>query len=146
MKSIEETKKHFNVLIKNDKKHLKFFDQEYKEYKNSKNLNGSMYFLIEDRAYEVKNYKEIKFNLERSQKNSKDEKEEKPSFDTYFIRVLNAFIDFEDNDCSSWILENYEYLKNRVLGIYNNNKTCHLYQFKYVQNIPENKNNSFINL
>lgn len=146
MKTVAEIKAHFNVLIKGDKKHIKFFDKEFEEYKKSKDNNANLYFVVEGRNYEVKNYQEIKFNLEKSFKNSSNEVEEKPTFETYFIRVLNAFIDYEDNNCTSWILEHYDYLKNRVLGIYNENKTCHLYQFKYVEKVNENENNSFIEL
>ncbi|BAC44157.1 hypothetical protein D8X55_03970 [Malacoplasma penetrans] len=146
MRTVEETKKILNVLIKNDKKHLKFFDAKFNEYEQAKKDNAELYFVVENRNYLVTQYYELKYDLEKSQKNSKNVVEQKPSFETYFLRLLNAFLDFEDNDCTSWILDNYEYLKNRVSQIYANNKTCHLYQFKYVEVVPNNPNNQFIEL
>lgn len=146
MRSVEETKQILNVLIRNDKKHLKFFADKYNEFETAKNNGANLYFVVEGRNYLVTQYFELKYNLEKSQKNSKLEVEQKPSFDTYFIRLLNSFCNFEDNNCTEWILDNYEYLKNRVKQIYGENKTCHIYQFKYVESVQENPNNKFIQL
>lgn len=146
MRTVEETKKLLNELIRNDKKHLKFFDAPFVEYEQAKNDNANLYFAIENKYYIVTKYYELKYDLEQSQKNTSNIINEKPSLETYFIRLLNVFVDFEDNNCTSWILDNYEYLKNRLTQIYQNNKSCHLYQFKVVASVPNNPNNKFIEL
>lgn len=148
MRSANETKKILDELIENDKKHIKFFDQKFIEYRNAKSKGANLYFVINGKHYLVMKHHEVKYDFEKSHQNSRDETIEKPTFTTYFYRLLNKFLDFEDNDCTEWIEDNYQYLKEKVKNIYDSDKTCHIYQFKFCDtaNIKKSSNNRFITL
>lgn len=148
MKNAEEVKKILNQLIDDDKKHIKFFDQKFIEYRNAKSKGANLYFVINGKHYLVLKHHEVKMDFEKSHQNTKDETIEKPSFATYFYRLLNKLLDYEDNDCTEWILDSYEYLKERVKTIYDEGKTCHIYQFKFCDtaNIKKSSNNRFLTL
>ena len=146
MKTVEETKVVLNKLILEDKKHIKFFEDKFEQFDILKKAGANMYFVIEGNYYIIKQHKEVGFGIEQSFKNSEKLIAEKPTFETYFIRLINAFANYEDNNCTSWILENIDYLKNRVQAIYEKNKTCHIYQFKRVKKPTNNDNNRYIEL
>lgn len=146
MKNVEETKAILNKLIKEDKKHIKFFEDKFEEFEKAKMFNANLYFIIENKYYVVKKYHEVKYDWEKSFQNTEKEIIEKPSFTTYLFRSLNSFLNYEDNNCTSWIAENFEYLKNRIQGIYEKNKTCHIYQFKYVERVRDNSYNQYVRL
>ncbi len=144
MKSQQETKIILNKLISEDKKHIKFFEDKFDEFEFVKMANANLYFIIEGKYYLVKKYKEVRYNFEKSFQNSEKEIVEKPTFTTYFLRLINEFLNYEDNNCTEWIIENFNYLQNRVKSIYEKNKTCHIYQFKKVEHPKDNSFNKYI--
>lgn len=125
-----ETKQILNGLIAEDKKHIRLYDKKFAQYDKAKKTKIKCYFILNNESYLITNYVEVKMKKEKSGKNTMFSKLETPSKATYFIRFLNAVADFEDNDCTQWIFDNFEYIKNRVDSIHDNGNTCHIYQFK----------------
>lgn len=135
MRPIEETKKILSDLIKNDKKHLRFFDKNFDEYEISKKDNSDFYFIMNNEKYLITNFEHLKLD-----KNVE-------TFSTYFLNLLSCFVKFEKNECTNWIIDHYEYLKNRVMEIYKNQKDCYIFQFKKVDsNHIEKQNSQYVNL
>lgn len=125
-----ETKQILNKLISEDRKHIRLYDKKFSVYDKAKKSKVKCYFILNGESYLITNYVELKMKKEKSGKNTMFSKLETPSKATYFIRFLNAVADFEDNDCTKWLFENFEYIKNRVDGIHESGSTCHIYQFK----------------
>lgn len=146
MRTVEETKAILNKLIREDKKHIKFFEDKYEDFEMCKLASAKMYFVIEGKYYLVKRHYEVRYDFEKSFQNSEKEIVEHPTYITYFFRVINQFLNLEDNNCTNWIMENLNYLAERVKGIYEKNKTCHIYQFKRVEAPTDNRFNKYITL
>lgn len=144
MQNTSEIKSAFNKLISEDKKHIKFFENKFQQFEYTKMAGSNFYFIVDNKYYVVHKHHEVKYDFEKSFQNSEREVVEKPTFETYFIRTLNALLNYEDNNCSSWIVNNIDYLKNKVKDIYDKNKTCHIYQFKKVSNPKNNSYNKYI--
>lgn len=111
----QEVKKILNGLIANDKKHVRLYDVPF-NFSNEDIKLGKCYFKIENGTYQV---------LQNEMVSSTNK-----SASSFCIDVIKKLKDLEDNQCTNWIVENFDYLKNRIYGIYESSKDAFLYKFK----------------
>ncbi|EGZ31168.1 hypothetical protein [Malacoplasma iowae] len=113
--SPQETKKILNGLIANDKKHVRLYDVPF-NFSNEDIKLGKCYFKIEESTYQI---------LQNEVVSSTNK-----TASSFCIDVIKMLKDLEDNQYTSWIVENFDYLKNRIFSIYENSKDAYLYKFK----------------
>lgn len=111
----QEVKKILNGLIANDKKHVRLYDVPF-NFSNEDIKLGKCYFKIEECTYQILQ-NEIISSTNKS-----------PS--SFCIDVIKMLKELEDNEYTNWIVENFDYLKNRLYSIYETSKDAYLYKFK----------------
>lgn len=122
--NMDAIKKELNNLIKNDKKHIRIYDNNFKEFDDAKNNNVNLFFKINNETYKVLDH--VVVSNDGIISNS-----------SFFINVIFEINKLENNDLTSWIIDNIEYLRIRIYSIHENLKNVHLYKFK--KDTPSNK-------
>lgn len=114
---MNEIKKELNFLIASDKKHVRIYDEHFKEYDDALNNKINLFFRINGETYKVLKHVVV-IN------------DGKISNSSFFINVISEVNKLEENNLTSWIINNIEYLRIRIYSIYDNLKNVHLYKFR----------------